>query len=196
VLNRREVEPSLHPHAPLVIEALKPKRALPHLRELKQVFGLKANKGDADYHEEVAFAGGLRNQYRGALSHDTELRECLGLKANKGDADYHGRRVAGGLRDMYRGALPHVTELRECFGLRQNKGDADYHGEVVIAIALRNQYRGAICHLKELREVCDREVCGLLGKPGDKDCKVRIEDSSLSLFSLSLSLSFSTYIPM
>ena len=89
MLNRREVEPSLHPHAPLVIEALKPKRALPHLRELKQVFGLKANKGDADYHEEMAFAGGLRNQYRGALSHDTELRECLGLKANKGDADYH-----------------------------------------------------------------------------------------------------------
>ena len=49
------MEPSLHPHAPLVIEALKPKRALPHLKELKQVFGLKANKGDADYHEAVVW---------------------------------------------------------------------------------------------------------------------------------------------
>ena len=52
------------------------------------LFGLKATEGDANYHEAVASAGGLRNQYRDALPHLTELRECNDLKATKGDEDY------------------------------------------------------------------------------------------------------------
>ncbi len=52
------------------------------------LFGLKATKGDANYHETVASAGDLRNQYRDALPHLTELRECNDLKATEGDEDY------------------------------------------------------------------------------------------------------------